>query len=389
MMAHSTVSVVRQPERTMRILHIVATGQRRGAEIFASDLVRSLNDHAARQRVVVVDGSSEALAVDFSAPVSVLGAGAGAPLVRVSPRAVAKLRREVRHFQPDLVQAHGGRTLKYAILAAVGERTPVVYRSIGGAPAWIQRGPRRLAYSTLLRGSARIVAVADVVRRQLIEVFGLPESRVVLIPNGVDPARLVPRRSRNEIREELGIPLTDRVLLSMGALTWEKDPLAHIEVSSRIMRSRSDVSHVFLGDGPMRSEVEREIGRRRLNGRVLLLGSRDDVADVLAAADVVLFASRPDGMEGMPAAIIEACMVGLPLAGYAVAGAPEVVVDGETGLLAPPGDLARLTEQTLRLIDGEPERRRMGMAARQRCRPRYAIRAIADRYVRLYTELLG
>jgi glycosyltransferase involved in cell wall biosynthesis len=371
----------------MRILHLVATGQRRGAEIFASDLVASLNRRGAHQRVVVVDGSGS-IAVPFAAPVAALEAGSGAPLVRVAPRAVWALRRHLRDFNPDVVQAHGGSTLKYAVIGSVGRPTPVVFRSIGEAPVWIQSGPRRVAYSSLLRGSARIVAVAEAVRRQLIEVFRLPEARVISIPNGVDPRRLEPIQTREATREKLGIAPTDRVLLSMGALTWEKDPLAHLEVSSRIMRQRSAVTHVVIGDGPMRRELQRAIAQRRLGGRVLVLGSRSDVAEILSAAHVVLFASRSDGMEGMPAAIIEACMMGRPVAGYSVAGASEVIVDRQTGLLAPPGDLDALTERALRLIDDEGERGKLGTAARQRVLARYDISTIADSYLSLYSGLL-
>lgn len=372
----------------MRVLHVVATGERRGAEMFASDLVASLNAHSVRQRVVVIEGS-DSMAVRYDAPVAALGAGGGVPLIRVAPRAVGALRKRLRDFNPDVVQAHGGRTLKYAVLATVGRRTPVVYRCIGVAPAWIHRGPRKVAYASLMRRTARIVAVAEAVRHELIEVFGLPQSRVISIPNGVDSGRLKPSQARQAARRMLGIAPTDRVLLSMGALSWEKDPLAHVEVSSRIMRGRKDVTHVLIGDGPMRREVERAVSRRGLEGLVLVLGSRSDVADMLSAADIVLFASRPDGMEGMPATIIEAGMMGRPVAGYAVAGASEVIIDGQTGLLAPPGDLDALTDCTLRLIDDEAERQRLGTAASHRCRARYDISTIANSYLDLYAELIG
>ena len=88
----------------------------------------------------------------------------------------------------------------------------------------------------------------------------------------------------------------------------------------------------------MRGQLEGEICQQGLRGRCLVLGERSDVGDLFAASDVFLFASRPDGMEGMPAAVIEAGMAGVPVAGYSIAGVPEVVEHGLTGLLAPRRD---------------------------------------------------
>lgn len=372
----------------MRILHLVSTGERRGAEIFASDLIASMRTHGIRQRVVVVEGTGP-LNVRFDAPTNALRGTIQVPFIRVAPRAVGDLRRLLRDFDPDVVQAHGGSTLKYAAMATLGIRSPFVFRSIGLAPPWIRRGPRRITYRSLMRRSARIVAVADVVRRELIEVFDVPEARVTTIPNAVDATRLEPRRSREATRQTLGIPPDERVILSMGALTWEKDPMTHLMVSSRIMESRPSVTHLFLGDGPMQGDLKSAIRQRGLDGRVRMLGSRDDVGDVLCAVDIVLFASRSDGMEGMPGIAIEAGMMGRPVAGYGVAGTREVVLDGQTGLLASPGDVDGLTDSVLRLIDDEGERQALGTAAMHRCRSRYDISAIANRYLELYAELVA
>jgi len=374
---------------SMRVLHLVNTGKRRGAETFASDLVAALNQEGVTQAVAVLHGSTPG-AVAFDAPVTVLGPdGSGGRSVRMAPRLLSEVRSHLQNWGPDLVHAHGGDTLKYSTLAAPRLRIPVVYRSIGLAPDWILRGPRRVAYSFLLRRANRVVAVADVIRRQLLDVFGLSEERVVTIPNAADPRRLEPSRDREDVRRELGIPPAHRVLLSLGALSWEKDPMSHLEVASRIMGRLPDVTHLVVGDGPMRQQVEQAVSARGLDGRVLVLGSRGDVADLLCASDIVLFASRPDGMEGMPAAIIEAGMLGLPVVGYAVAGAGDVILDGQSGRLVAPGDLDGLVECTLELLDNEAKRRRLGEAAAERCRSRYDIRTVAGQYLTVSEQLIG
>jgi glycosyltransferase involved in cell wall biosynthesis len=175
-------------------------------------------------------------------------------------------------------------------------------------------------------------------------------------------------------------------VLSLGALSWEKDPLGHLAATAPLLRHRPGAVHLFAGDGPLRGELGAAAWREGLGGRVLALGSRNDVGDVLAASDLLLFASRT---EGMPASVIEAGMRGLPVAGVALTGVPEVVEDGVTGLLVAPGDRDGLRTAVGRLLDDPWLRASMGEAARVRCRDRYAIAAVAAAYRAVYEELAG
>jgi glycosyltransferase involved in cell wall biosynthesis len=371
----------------IRVLHVVATSQRRGAEVFASDLVRALRASGMEQSVAILRGAATRQ-VEYDAPTTVLGPNTrSVRALRFDPRRASALRRVVVQMKPDVVQVHGGEALKYAAAATIGKRTRVVYRRIGGAPPWLQHGPRRLAYSFLMRRTARVVAVADAVRDETIALFRLPSQHVVTIPNAVDPRRVEPCKDRDSVRRALGIPPHSRVLLSVGAISWEKDPLTHVAVASRAMRLLPDAMHVMVGDGPMRAEVEDAIRHDGLNGRVMLLGQRRDVGDVLAAGDLLLFASRSDGMEGMPAILIEAGIAGLPIVGYRVAGVSEIVDEGVTGILVPAGDRDALADGALRLLTDPKASRNMGEAARARCHDQFSIAEIALRYHALYGEV--
>jgi glycosyltransferase involved in cell wall biosynthesis len=372
----------------LRILHVVATGKRRGAEVFASDLVRALDGEGISQHVAVIRGDQ--LEVVFDAPCAFLGDGTGRlPGLGVNGRALRNLRALIRAYEPDVIQAHGGEALKYATstLARRGQR--VVYRRIGGAPRRLTGGIRRTAYGVLMRRADRIVAVAEDVRRETVNLFRVAPHKVVTIPNAVDLTRLTVTKSRDETRSALGIPRGTPMIVSMGAITWEKDPLAHLRVTARVLRDVGEITHVWMGDGPMREELRTAAVEEGLDGRLLMLGNRTDVADVLAAADVLLFASRADGMEGMPATIIEAGIAGVPVAGYAVAGVPEVVLDGTTGFLVPPGDVDGLAERVVKLLGDEKGRRAIGESARKHCLARFDIGMVAPRYLSLYEEMMS
>src|SRR5215510_8560354 len=188
----------------MRVLHVVATGQRRGAEMFASDLVRTLPRVGDFEQSVVLLRGPWPAAVDYDAPVVPLHAnGNRLPGLRLDVSGLAQLRRVAGRFGPDIVHAHGGEAFKYSALGLTGRRDRIVYRRIGTAPPTITSGPRRMAHAALLRRSDRVVAVAESVRDETVSTFRMPPSRVTTIPRGVDPDRLRPARTRGQVRAML------------------------------------------------------------------------------------------------------------------------------------------------------------------------------------------
>jgi glycosyltransferase involved in cell wall biosynthesis len=365
---------------------VISSNQRRGAEMFASQLIEFLNGTTVSQRVAVLNGSENS-PLSYQSPTEIWKSdGWMSPGLRINARTLLRLRKLISSWSPDLIQAHGGEALKYALLASHGRNTRVIYRKIGTIAPWATRGPRRIAYAVLMRRAACVITTAEALRKETIRLFGVPPHKVVTIPRGVDPRGVEPIKGRKSTRRSLGISETARVILSLGALTWEKDPVAHIELVARVSSQEPEVVHIVAGDGPLRVQVEEAARARGLDGRVMLLGVRSDVGDLLAASDVMLLASRA---EGMPGVVIEAGMAGLPVVAYGIAGVPEVVSDGVTGLIANPGDQTILTECMLRLIRDEAARSTMGAAARERCRSRFNVRNIADRYVELYSNLVN
>jgi glycosyltransferase involved in cell wall biosynthesis len=347
--------------------------------MFLRDLIPALNDTGVEQRLAVVrPGAVPALR--FDAPTEALGED---PQKKPGPVGVFRLRRIVARWKPDVVHASGGESLKYAGPAVLG-RAPVVYRRIGSSEGRAIRGLRRAVYGALIRRADRVVAVAEAVRRETVAALGIPPERVVVIPNGADPARLRPHRGRLATRSELGIPPDAPVMLTIGALTWEKDPPGHLDVVERIRQRVPGAILLWAGQGPLRATTEERIRARALDRDVRLLGTRTDIGDLLAAADLVLVGSRS---EGMPGVLIEAGMAGLAAAAYDIGGVGEVVVDAVTGLLAPAGDADALAAAAAKILTDPQLRSDLGAAARERCLPRFQIGAVAPRYLELYRDV--
>jgi glycosyltransferase involved in cell wall biosynthesis len=197
-----------------------------------------------------------------------------------------------------------------------------------------------------------------------------------VIPNGV-------RLDRPQ-RRHPAVPAGPAIVLAVGRLRAPKDFVTLVAATAQLA---PDVACVHIvGDGPDRPAVEREIARHRLEERVVLLGEREDVAGLLASADVFVLPSRS---EGMPMSVLEAMAAGLPVVASAVGGVPELVIDGETGTLVAPGDPDALARALGALVADPAARARLGAAARARAEAEFGIEANRQAHVALYQAALA
>jgi glycosyltransferase involved in cell wall biosynthesis len=179
--------------------------------------------------------------------------------------------------------------------------------------------------------------------------IGKPEQYCVVY-SGVDVERLRALRYGPEtVRANLGVPPDHRIVLWIGRLAYQKDPLNFVRAAAALCRDVPDVTCVMVGDGPLRAEVEALIDEVGMRGRIIVTGFRDDVAEILSAASVLGHSSR---FEGMGRVISEAMLLGVPVAGTAVDGVVEAIESGQRGgLLVPPEQPAQLAEALRRLLE--------------------------------------
>jgi glycosyltransferase involved in cell wall biosynthesis len=214
----------------------------------------------------------------------------------------------------------------------------------------------------------RVVAVSDAVRDFLVARYSYPSERVITIRNGWE----------GEIRPPS--PHGASTVVSVGNLRPEK---GH-SVLLRAVAELGDARLVIVGDGPLRSSLEREARSLGLADRVEFAGAVSDVWPYLARADVFVF---PSLSEPLGIAVMEAMAAGLPVVASAVGGIPELVTDGVTGYLAPPGDHAALSVHLKALLGDPGTRASMGAAARARAED-FKMERTVDGYFELYDTLL-
>jgi glycosyltransferase involved in cell wall biosynthesis len=350
------------------VTHVISSTQRRGAEMFAADLALDLGRRGIASDVVALTAGGDGEPLPFP----VLGRRP------FDPSTLRALRRA--SGSAGAVVAHGSRTLPACGLALVGAGVPFVYRSIGDPAVWSATTARRMRTAVLLR-RARIVTVlwtgaADVLTRGR----AVPPGRIRVVPNGVDAARCpVPDAfDRLLARERFRLPADAPVLAYLGSLTGEKQVDAVITAVARI----PGAFLLVAGSGPERAGLQ-TLAAREARSRVHFVGTVADPAFAYAAADAVILASRT---EGMPGVLIEAALSGLPAVAFDVGAVAEVVADGETGIVVPPGDVAALVTGAKQVLRDAAA---MGAAARRRCLDRFEIGVVGAQWAEVLNEVMG
>jgi glycosyltransferase involved in cell wall biosynthesis len=351
----------------MDLLQVVASTARRGAEVFACDLESALTEKGYRVRTLALAPTSDAAAI----PVPTLGH------TRLGLGTLRALRSAMAHT--DIVVAHGSTTLPACALASVGLRVPFIYRNIGDPSFWNRGTWRRARTRFLLRRASMVVALAPRARESLI-ALGVDPSRVRVIANGVDSGRfpLVDAPDRARAKQALGLPGTSDVVAYVGALRAEKD----LGTAAAAMTHLPGAWLVVAGDGPERATLE-EWCARVLPGRTRFVGQVEDPAPVLAAADVLVLPSRT---EGLPGVLVEAGLSGIPVVATNVGYVTDVVVNGQTGIVVPPGDSVAVAAALKQAL---ADRARLGRAAREWCMQRFDLGAIAPAWSGVVDDVLS
>jgi glycosyltransferase involved in cell wall biosynthesis len=252
----------------------------------------------------------------------------------------------------------------------------------GGAIAALARAAeRRLARHT---DAFISVSQAGIDEGRRLRLLG--DRPAHLVRSGIDIAAFAAADGlRDAARRQLGLPADAPVAGMIACLKPQKSPLDFVDAAAEVAARLPQARFFIAGDGELRPAVEARAAERGLRDRLLLLGWRRDVPELLGALDVLVLTSR---WEGLPRVCPQAMAAGRPIVATAVDGVPEAVVDGRNGYLVAPGDAAATARRVLELLQDESLRRRLGAAGRQAVGEFSEERMVADQE-RLYEELLA
>lgn len=367
----------------MRVLHLISSGGMYGAEAVILNLSAALNARGDHSAIGLFSNSAQPNLQLHEAASRVGIESHLIPCRGQVDRTVGSKIRQLSHaLHVDVVHAHGYKADVYAWMALRGSTTPL----ISTCHTWYDNNLAVRLYGALdrflLKQFDAVVAVSDEVRDRLLRA-GVAPAKVSIIRNGIDLRPFLHAEQARRQRQTQTTGASLRIGL-VGRLAPEKGVDLFLRAAAETAQAFPDASFVIAGDGPDRGSLERLIEELGLQGRASLLGRTDDMIGFYGSLDVLVSASR---QEGLPIALLEGMASALPVVATAVGAVPQVVRDGQTGILLPPGDPSRLSVAVQQMLRDDHLRSNLGKAAQHLIADEFSAARMTAEYIELYQKV--
>jgi glycosyltransferase involved in cell wall biosynthesis len=297
----------------------------------------------------------------------------------LNPLMAHDVLQRVRERRPSLLHTHLVHADVYGAIAARLARVPFV--STRHNDDRYQLGPFRYVDRAFSAGASKLIAISDAVRRFLVEA-GLPDAKFETIHYGLD--ELPPLRSELS-PGQAGVPDDALLVLAIGRFIEQKDHETLLRAFAQVRRGSPRAMLAILGDGPLTQRTRTLSDELGLSGAVVFPG-RLEPRDWLERADVFVHTSR---WEGFGIVLLEAMLAGLPIVATRVSAVPEIVADGETGILVDPGDATVLAAALDELLADRGRARTLGAAGLARAHECFSVARMTDATAGVYARAVG
>jgi len=301
----------------LKILQLIQKPQLRGAEIFACQLSNHMVQSWHEVKIICVqDGVAQ---LPFTGEVINLKRPPSRRIVDVN--GWSRIAKEITAFQPDIVQANAGDTLKYAALSKLCFRwkAPIVFRNASTMSQYIKSWPAKKWNAFLFRQVSAVISVSEKSRQDFMRLFPFLKNRIHKIPVGIELKDLVPPSGS-----------VHPYVLHVGGFSFEKNHQRLLHIFKEVTRQYPLLQLWLAGDGPLRTSIEQLAFQLGLSRSIKFLGYISDVLPLMQNAKAMVL---PSIIEGLPGVILEAMYCRVPVIAYGVGGIPEVVKHGVTGWL--------------------------------------------------------
>mgnify|MGYP001607633897 CR=1 FL=1 len=288
--------------------------------------------------------------------------------------ALWRLTRLLARERVTILQTHGARANFYGRIAGRLAGVPVIISTVHNSlKDYEVRSLRRWLYTFLLRLTLplvhRIICVSDANRWDLIDECSAAETKTRTVYNGVDPSAFPSQPHRQKVRQEFGIT-QGPLLVTIARLTEQKGHRYLLQTLPCLIESWPQLCCVFVGEGELRDQLHRLAVELAVERACRFVGVREDIADILAAADLFVL---PSLSEGFPFVLLEALAMGCPVVASRVNGVPELIEDHKTGLLVPPRDPQALAAAIREVLSDPAAASKMGAEGRAVVQERFTV----------------
>ncbi|MHC4655648.1 MAG: glycosyltransferase [Planctomycetota bacterium] len=297
-----------------------------------------------------------------------------------------RLVRILKERNVDILHCHGHKPTFYGAIGAMITKTPVVLSHVHGLGR-TKNFKRKLAYFLLFRKIARFIAVANSVKEDVLRVNRfLSAEKLFVLENSVDYKRFADvSTSREDAKRMLGFPSDALVFGTVGRLSPNKGQIYLIKALVKVKQMIPSANLMFVGDGPLRQDLEKDAAKIGLFDSIHFLGRRDDIEKIYKAIDVFVLPSI--GSEGMPRVILEAMAAGVPCIGTKIGGTPEVISNNDIGYVVESRDSKALARVMISVANLSHEvRQKLIGNARTQVQNFYSHDVVGVKLAKLYED---
>lgn len=291
-----------------------------------------------------------------------------------------RLVQYLQAAKPDLVHCHSrrGADMLGGLAASFADIPAVVSRRVDNTEM-------RLMAALRYRPFKKIIAISEAIAAVLRD-HDVDESRIEVIRSAVDTEQLAKPSDCQKVRAEFGVPPAACVIAAAGQLIPRKGHRYLLQAVANLKDKQPPFRVIIFGEGYLNNQLREQAASLGLGDIVQFAGFRDDLDDFMGCID---FFVHPALTEGLGVVALKAAAAGVPVVGFAAGGMVEAVVDGETGILVPSGDVEKLQTAIASLMNDDDLRQRLGAAGRKRMQNEFSIARMADQHVRFYESVLN
>jgi glycosyltransferase involved in cell wall biosynthesis len=314
---------------------------------------------------------------------------------RISPfidlKALFKLYKIIRQEKPDIVHTHTSKAGILGRLASFFARVPVVVHTPHGHIFYAYYGKVKTKFFVLLEKlmasiTDRIITLTEKEKLEHIQFNVAKQHKFVVIPSGVRLENLSKDRGiDDELKRNLGIPLTDSIVGTVGRLVEIKGHRYLIDAARLVLDKIPEVTFLLVGDGHLMEGLINQASTMGIKEKVIFAGWRSDIPSLINIFDIF---ALPSLNEGMGRVLVEAMAMGKPIVASNVGGILDLVKDGVNGILFPQGDAYAMAEAIIKLLMDKEPARKMGEEGKRRVYPAYDLSTMIKNIEQLYNKLL-